>query len=94
MKFFKHELYQWFERHLYSTFIEEMSEDEFVAHVAGDYVQHLTDQGRVALNQIDPILEEVEDEVRNMLRIKTYGFFSIQEFRDSQPDNKKRRGVC
>lgn len=74
-------LYEYFEYHLFSSEIEDESEERFILRVIEKYITSLSKEGFILSEHSDEIREDLQEEVQSMLRSKTYGFFSIGDFR-------------
>lgn len=85
-------LYHIFENHLYNTLVEDESKSEFVAAVVRDYLNSLKASGsHVAKEHLLEIEEELSELVIEMLRKKTYGHYSLADFRRSQTQKPQRK---
>lgn len=74
-------LYAIFEQHLLNALVEEETTEEFLNRVVHDYLTDLS-ESTVILDEHRPSIEEdLRDEVLEMLRKKTYGYYSLKEFR-------------
>lgn len=76
-------LFQIFQQHLHDTDCEIVSPKEFIQKVVGTYVFFLTRKGNIPGDQLDGIVEDLQDEVLEMFRKKTYGFYDLQDYRKS-----------
>ncbi|MCB0421596.1 MAG: hypothetical protein KDD61_11405 [Bdellovibrionales bacterium] len=74
-------LYEYFEHHLFSADIEDETEERFVIRVIEKYVTSLLRQGFILSDHSDEIRDDLQEEVYGMLKAKTYGYFSIGDFR-------------
>lgn len=83
------ELYTFFERHLFSSDMESITHIEFVNNVVEDYWSHFSSTGTILEKYAIEIREDLEDEVFEMLRKKTYGYYSIQDFRQAVSKKSK-----
>ena len=80
----KDPLFRIFEQHLYNSMVEDESTAEFLERVVGEYVRCLTQQGTIPHEHRSVIENDLKDEVLEMLRKRTYGHFSLAEFRKSR----------
>ncbi|MES2965522.1 MAG: hypothetical protein V4760_16700 [Bdellovibrionota bacterium] len=75
-------LYYLFEQHLFNALVEDEGTDAFLARVVDDYVMRLIATGTVIPREVLPTIEnDLREEVLEMLRKKTYGHFSLADFR-------------
>lgn len=79
-------LYRLFEHHLYNALVEDETTDDFLTHVVNDYLEHSEIQTRVSPGHRDDIKEDLREEVLEMLRKKTYGHYSLTEFRKTHTE--------
>lgn len=78
-------LYSIFEQHLFNALVEEETNEEFLTRVVADYMDRLKANGTlIAREHMDDIRSDLREEVFEMLRKKTYGHFSLAEFRRAQ----------
>lgn len=85
MRFDSDPLYLIFEQHLFTALVEEEHVDDFMARVVADYMAHLNVIGTVIPQSLRPTLEQdLRDEVLEMYRKKTYGHYSLAEFRKAK----------
>ncbi|MBC7370361.1 MAG: hypothetical protein H7326_02280 [Bdellovibrionaceae bacterium] len=82
-------LFQIFQQHLHEPDCEIVSPKEFIQKVVGTYVFLLTRKGNIPADQLDGVVEDLQSEVLEMFRKKTYGFYDLQEYRASlkRPSN-------
>lgn len=62
------------------THLEESSRD-LIDRVVDQYMDLLISQGEIPLFAVRDIIEDLRADVTEMFRKKTYGFFSLQEYR-------------
>lgn len=62
-----------FERHLGAGNWKTISEEEFIFKIVEDYVIELIRVGHIPLHYLESIREDLEAEVLEMFRMKTYG---------------------
>jgi hypothetical protein len=74
-------LYSIFEHYLFNALVENETTDEFLIVVVRDYLQRLSMRGTIPLEHVAGIELDIRDEVLEMLRKKTYGHYSLTEFR-------------
>ena len=78
-------LYNIFEQHLFNALVEDETTDEFLGRVVADYVAAVTVKGTVIPHEYRRTVEtDIRDEVLEMLRKKTYGHYSLKEFREAK----------
>lgn len=85
---FNDKLYELFEQRLYSSDFEDSTQEEFVFRVVEEYVMGLIQAAHIPIHYLKTLQEDLEAEVGEMLKIKTYGFYSLKEYRDSLKNNK------
>ncbi|MBK9323664.1 MAG: hypothetical protein IPM97_12095 [Bdellovibrionaceae bacterium] len=61
---------------------------EFIQKVVGTYIFILTRSGNIPQNQFEGIVEDLQAEVLEMFRKKTYGFYDLKEYRQNSRANK------
>lgn len=54
---------------------------EFIQRVTGLYSLQLTKNGTIPLHMLNDVIEDIEAEVIEMYRKKTYGFLTLEEYR-------------
>jgi hypothetical protein len=84
MIMFEDSLYQVFEQHLHSTDCAAETQEEFIYRVVECYVMELLQLAHIPIHYLAHLQEDLEEEVRQMLSKKTYGFYSIEEYRKAQ----------
>lgn len=82
-------LYSIFEQYLFNALVENETTEEFLTHVVREYLDRLARSGTIPHGHIDSIEEDLRDEVLEMLRKKTYGHYSLSEFRKAHVERKK-----
>jgi hypothetical protein len=85
-------LYRLFEQHLFNAIVEEETADEFLKRVVSDYLDRLTSNGIIPREHLMAIENDLRDEVLEMLRKKTYGHYSLSDFRKSVVTNSGQNG--
>ncbi len=78
-------LYSIFERHLLNALVEEETAEEFLSRVVRDYLTSLDGTVVILDEHRSSIEEELREEVLEMLRKKTYGHYSLKDFRKAAP---------
>ncbi len=81
MKSQNDQLYAIFEQHLLNALVEEESTEEFLNHVVQDYLMTVTKNGIIPQEVRHTVEDDLREEVLEMLRKKTYGHYSLKEFR-------------
>ncbi|MFP5519095.1 MAG: DNA-dependent DNA polymerase [Bdellovibrionia bacterium] len=74
---------------LYTIFFNRLSEThclhesaaEFIQRVTREYMLQLLEKALIPFEFMEEVLEEIEAEVLEMYRKKTYGFLTLEEFR-------------
>ena len=84
-------LYSIFEQHLLSAIVEEETTDEFLARVVGDYMSRLSTKAVVLREHVDMIEADLREEVLEMVRKKTYGYYNLNAFREAHTSVPKTR---
>lgn len=77
-------LYTIFEQHLFNALVENETTEEFLDRVVQDYLAALCSGGIIPQELRAGIEADLRDEVLEMLRKKTYGHFSLKEFRKAK----------
>jgi hypothetical protein len=77
-------LYQIFEDHLFNALVENESEEDLLKRVIHDYLCELSRHGSLLQQHRVELEIDLREEVLEMLRKKTYGSFSLSEFRKSK----------
>lgn len=85
---FNDKLYELFEQRLYSSDFEPSTQEEFIFRVVEDYVEDLIQAAHIPILFLQNLQTDLEEEVLEMLQKKTYGFYSIQEFRKAHKQKK------
>lgn len=76
-------LYKIFEQHLFNALVEDESADELVDRVVQEYLAELAHGGSIPPESKPEIAADLKDEVVEMFRKKTYGHYSLAEYRKS-----------
>ena len=74
-------LYIFFEQHLFNALVEDETTDAFLERVVQDYLASLRSVGLIAARFQEEIERDIRDDVRAMLRKKTYGHYDLVQFR-------------
>jgi len=82
-------LYSIFEHYLFNALVENETTEEFLAHVVREYLNRLAKNGAIAHGHLDSIEEDLRDEILEMLRKKTYGHYSLSEFRKAHTEKQR-----
>jgi hypothetical protein len=82
----KDPLYLIFEKHLHSGEFDRRPEIDLIDAITHEYMLFLAAQGMVPYAQEPNMREDVSLEVRDMLKMKTYGHFNVRHY------NLLRRG--
>lgn len=77
----KDPLFKIFEHHLFNAMVEDETSSDFVDRVVQEYVKSLSASGTVPHAHRETLAADLQEEVMEMLRKKTYGHFSLTEFR-------------
>jgi hypothetical protein len=84
-------LYAIFEKHLLNALVEDEATEEFLARVVADYLAALAKTCVIPM-QVRPMIEEdLREEVLEMLRKKTYGHYSLRDFRKASATDRRGR---
>lgn len=81
-------LYTIFEHYLFNALVENETTDEFLTNVVQEYLERLSQHGAISRDHLATIECDLRDEVLEMLRKKTYGHFSLREFRKAHCDKQ------
>lgn len=73
-------LYDIFEKHLHSGEFDRRPEEDLVAAIVDEYLLFLVQQGMAPHKQADDLRQDVLLEVKDMLKIKTYGHFDVRQY--------------
>ncbi|OFZ18803.1 MAG: hypothetical protein A2Z20_11375 [Bdellovibrionales bacterium RBG_16_40_8] len=74
-------LYDCFERHLLNLSIDNETEEGFVSTIVENYLVNMGGHGYHFTSHAEDTFRELCDEVIEMLRKKTYGHISIDQYR-------------
>lgn len=84
-------LYSLFEQHLLNALVEDESTEDFVNRVVQDYIAEMNHTARISRQHLPMVEEDLREEVMEMLRKKTYGHYSLKEFRKAQAAKRQTR---
>jgi predicted metallopeptidase len=73
-------LYAIFEKHLHSGEFDRLPETELVEAIVHEYLVFLVTQGMAPHAQASAMREDLMLEVRDMLKMKTYGHFNLRHY--------------
>ena len=76
-------LYDCFERHLLNLSITEETEQSFVTQVVENFLINMGGHGYNFSSHAEDTFQELCDEVTEMLRKKTYGHVSLNQYRET-----------
>src|SRR5262245_46122397 len=77
-------LYECFESHLCSFDTESEAQADFIKRVVDTYFVQLREHGFLITNGQDELRSDLESDVLNMLRKKTYGFYNVDFYRKAR----------
>jgi hypothetical protein len=77
-------LFQIFQQNLHDPDCNIDCPKEFIGNVVSTYLFQLTRQGNIPADQLDGIVEDLQAEVLEMFRKKTYGFYDLKEYRQNR----------
>lgn len=80
---------------IFQSFLRETddlseSASTLIRRVAGAYAEELLESGSIPLQFLDDVLHDLEHEILEMYRKTTYGFLSLQEYREQRLAPKQR----
>jgi hypothetical protein len=73
-------LYQIFDKHLRSGAYDSLAEQDLIDAVVHEYLLFLVGQGLAPHARAEVLSEDIAVEVRDMLKMKTYGHFSVRHY--------------
>ena len=76
----KDPLYLIFEKHLHSGEFDRRPEIDLIEAITQEYVLFLTTQGLAPHTQQSTLRDDIALEVRDMLKMKTYGHFNLRHY--------------
>lgn len=81
-------LYEILQKQLSHETLAEQSHEKIVQSVAAEYVDSLIDFGHIPFQMIRVVIEDIEQEVLEMYRKKTYGHLNLKSYQEAK--NKKK----
>ena len=75
-------LFQIFHQHLHDTDCDIESAKELIQKVVGTYLLILSRAGNIPQGHLQDVIEDLEAEVLEMFRKKTYGSYSLKDYRE------------
>lgn len=81
-------LYNIFEHYLFNALVENETTEEFLTVVVRDFLARLSESGTIPLGHVAAVELDLRDEVLEMLRKKTYGHYSLTEFRKAHLEKR------
>ena len=76
-------LFQIFHQHLHDPDCQIESGKEFIQKVVGTYLLFISRAGNIPNGHLQDVIEDLQAEVLEMYRKKTYGHYSLKEYRDT-----------
>lgn len=76
-------LFQIFEQHLHDPDCEIESPKELIQKIVATYLVFLSRSGNIPNGLLEDVIADLEAEVLEMYRKKTYGHFNLMEYRKS-----------
>ena len=76
-------LFQIFHQHLHDPDCQIESEREFIHKVVGTYLLFLSRAGNIPQGHLQDVIEDLEAEVLEMYRKKTYGSYNLKDYREN-----------
>lgn len=73
-------LYRIFERHLLDPTSKEKEQDEFIFRIVEEYVMNLIREAHIPIHYLETIRQDLEAEVLEMFRVKTYGHPNLKSY--------------
>ena len=83
-------LYTIFEHQLLSAMVEDETSDEFLKRVVREYMVLLSARGNILPEHVSIIEADLRDEVLEMMRKRTYGYYNLAEYRRAQSAPKAK----
>ena len=84
-------LYTIFEQQLLSAMVEDETSDEFLGRVIREYMVLLGARGNILPEHVPVIEADLKEEVLEMMRKRTYGYYNLAEFRRAQSASPKTK---
>ena len=85
-------LHEIFEEQLCLNDEPDEKPDQFIEKVIEEYLAELAQSAHIPLPYLKSLREDLSVELQDMLRIKTYGFFNLADYRAHQLDSKNSSG--
>lgn len=76
-------LFQIFHQHLHDPDCQIESAKDLIQKTVGTYLFFISRIGNIPEGHLQDVIEDLEAEVLEMFRKKTYGHFSLKEYRSS-----------
>lgn len=76
-------LFQIFQQHLHDPDCQIESAKELIQKVVGTYLLILSRAGNIPGGHLQDVIEDLEAEVLEMYRKKTYGAYNLKDYRDN-----------
>lgn len=64
---------------------------ELVRRVTNIYALELMKIGHIPFAAFDTIMQDIQNDVQDMYRKKTYGYLTLKDYRSAQQSNKKSK---
>ena len=78
-------LFALFEQHLFNALVEDETTEDFLNRVVAGYLARLAETCVIPQQLRGTIEQDLREEVLEMLRKRTYGHYSLSEFRRAMP---------
>lgn len=75
-------LFQIFHQHLHDSDCQIESTKELIQKVVGTYLLILSRAGNIPQGHLQDVIEDLEAEVLDMYRKKTYGSYNLKDYRE------------
>lgn len=76
-------LFQIFHQHLHDPDCNIDSAKELIQKIVGTYLLFISRSGNIPDGHLQDVIEDLEAEVLEMYRKKTYGYYNLKEYRES-----------
>lgn len=76
--------------------VTKESEDDLIHHASAQYIVELMSQGNIPHYFLDALEKDIQEELREMYRKRTYGALNPQEYsetRSSKKPTKRRKAL-
>ncbi len=77
----KDELFEIFKRKIKTVDINVNDEADLIKETAEEYLERLLLRGHIPVHFVDSVLKDLNEEVLEMYRKKTYGHFNLKSFK-------------